>query len=175
MRKRESSKECFPDKEYFSGKECFSDKPYHKDCFSVKEFGIWNNKITGDKAINRWGRKQDQQAFEFLNIELKKYGTSLDQFLSETKSKDVAKKNKTILSDFQTRILNQVGKQFGWHKSLHGLYQRLQSKAQKQEFSFREFKLLKRVVKQMRKAQNYDINELSFLLPGKLHGTIRDA
>ena len=83
--------------------------------------------------------------------------------------------NKSILTDLQIEVLRKVAELFGWRKTLHGLHQRLKNKSENQTFLFREFKLLKRADKHMRKKKNYDINELSSLLPGKLRATIKET
>ena len=124
--------------------------------------------------IRRWGRDLDIKAFEFLNKELSKGNMSIDQFLFDETIDIIDDFNRRIMCSYRLKLIKLIIREFKWQKTTYLLFKRLRRLVLDQDFSIRDLRLLRKVIKQQKRSKKYDIKLLSSLFPGKLHFTIRN-
>ena len=112
----------------------------------VRDSDTLMNSNKNEPVGRRWGRELDRKVFEYLNIELAKVGMSIDKFLFDPEVKIDDSKNNRILWKFRLSLVKRIIYKYGWHKTTYCMFKRLRKIASNQEFSFRELKLLKRVL-----------------------------
>lgn len=123
------------------------------------------------KALNkhrkhrRWGRKEDREMFSQLKSILLQLGIDADEFYQEPFE------YKATRTDIFSRLLARSN----WKNDIESLVHRVHTLTSIQEFSTRDMKLLKRLVKRQKVDQKLDYDVLAFNFPGKTETCIKQA
>ena len=136
-----------------------------------------NNHLRPKRAegvkLARWNREKDREVFAYLD---KILGDRMDlqEFLFDTTTEIKDDYNQIIVCDFRLEILENVGREYDWQNTPYYLFKRLQKLAKNQNFSFRETKLLKKTIRDVRNIAEVDIKKISSLFPGKSDESIKN-
>lgn len=116
-----------------------------------------SSKSEGGRIVHRrWGRKHDKNLFQVIRDMEKEGITTLDDILELDEEEDLS----------QHRGILQVGDRAGWRSSPAKLLLRI--KALKTEnFSFREVKALKKILKNKYEYENINFEKVIYEFPGK--------
>ena len=106
--------------------------------------------------LARWNREKDREVFAYLNKILEDR-MDLQEFLFDTTTEIKDDYDQIIVCDFRLEILENVEREYDWQNTPYYLFKRLQKLAKNQNFSFRETKLLKKTIRDVRNIAEIDI------------------
>ena len=137
----------------------------------TRKYQAINDRKRGIKQ-KRWGRGEDRKVFSYLRRVLPKYNLDLESFIHNVEFNSDDEDFRSINLNLRLTILQDIIKKFNWCNTSFTLFKRFKKLTENQDFSFRESKLLRRTLRNMRKDNIYDFQVVANLFPYKFDQTI---
>mmetsp|Transcript_14086 Transcript_14086/g.15745 ORF Transcript_14086/g.15745 Transcript_14086/m.15745 type:complete len:175 (-) Transcript_14086:107-631(-) len=112
--------------------------------------------IKKDYKAVRWGRTEDRKLFHLLRMLESENQLDIEEILKMDANKDA----------YGNPGIHLLAKKFGWKSLMKNLVQRIQALFKK-DFSVREIKLLKQIIKKEYCYKSLDYEKIIFHFPGK--------
>ena len=119
------------------------------------------------KWFKRWGKEKDKKAFDMLKKLCRINGISINQFLNVDESEVIDEFSQIFTNELYSNIIKPIVDQYMWiRKPIYLFYRFKKIYSLEDKLSFREIKLLKRLLIQSN-SDPIDIDSIMYHFPGK--------
>ena len=125
------------------------------------------------KWFKRWGKEKDKKAFDTLKKLCQINGISINQFLNVDESEVIDEFSQIFTNELYSNIIQSIADQYMWiRKPIYLFYRFKKIYSSEDKLSFREVKLLKRLLIQSN-SDPIDIESIMYHFPGKSISVIK--